>query len=92
LPVSTTLAPGLSHAQGVFIEMFITAALILSILMLGAEKHIATPFAPVGVGVMIFVTHLFAASYTGASMNTARSFAAAAITGFPHTTHWVVSL
>ena len=29
--------------------MFITAALCLAVLMLAAEKHIATPFAPVGV-------------------------------------------
>jgi aquaporin related protein len=31
----------------VFIEMFITAALCLAVLMLAAEKHSSTPFAPV---------------------------------------------
>ena len=44
---STRLAAGINEAQAVFIEMFITAALILSVLMLAAEKHNATPFAPV---------------------------------------------
>jgi aquaporin related protein len=38
---------GINPAQGVFIEMFITAALVLSVLMLAAEKHSVTPFAPV---------------------------------------------
>lgn len=44
---STVLAPGINPAQGVFIEAFITAVLCLAVLMLAAEKHIATPFAPV---------------------------------------------
>ncbi|KAJ8501844.1 hypothetical protein ONZ45_g12013 [Pleurotus djamor] len=48
LASNTILSPQTSHAQGVFIEMFITAALVLAVLMLGAEKHDATPFAPVG--------------------------------------------
>ena len=46
---STVPAANINLAQGVFIEMFITAALCLAVLMLAAEKHIATPFAPVGV-------------------------------------------
>ena len=46
---STFLQQGTSRAQGVFIEMFITGALVLSVLMLAAEKHEATAFAPVRV-------------------------------------------
>jgi hypothetical protein len=45
--ISTSLQQGTSVTQGIFIEMFITAALVLSVLMLAAEKHQATPFAPV---------------------------------------------
>jgi aquaporin related protein len=45
--LSTTLNKGVNPAQGVFIEMFITTALVLALLMLAAEKHTATPFAPV---------------------------------------------
>ena len=48
-PSSPVLAPGINPAQGVFIEAFITATLCLAVLMLAAEKHIATPFAPVRV-------------------------------------------
>ncbi|KDQ28261.1 hypothetical protein PLEOSDRAFT_1077179 [Pleurotus ostreatus PC15] len=89
LASNTRLSAQTSLAQGVFIEMFITAALVLSVLMLAAEKHVATPFAPVGVGLTLFVGHLFAVFYTGASMNTARSFGVAAVTGFPDGHHWI---
>lgn len=88
---STVLAPGINPAQGVFIEAFITACLCLSVLMLAVEKHIATPFAPVGIGLTVFVCHLFAIYFTGAGMNTARSFGPAVVTGFPDGTQWVVS-
>ena len=48
-PLSTVLSANVNRAQGVFIEMFITAALCLAVLMLAAEKHSSTPFAPVCV-------------------------------------------
>jgi aquaporin related protein len=35
--------------------MFITAALVLSVLMLAAEKHQATPFAPVSAHIVRIV-------------------------------------
>ncbi|KIM85041.1 hypothetical protein PILCRDRAFT_779689 [Piloderma croceum F 1598] len=83
------LSNGVNPAQGVFIEMFITTALVLAVLMLATEKHHATPFAPVGIGLTLFACHLWAVSYTGAGMNTARSFGPAAVTGFPYPKHWV---
>ncbi|KAI0635863.1 aquaporin-like protein [Trametes polyzona] len=89
LASNTFLGPGVNRAQGVFIEMFITAALVLAILMLAAEKHNATPFAPVGIGLTLFVCHLWAVFYTGAGMNTARAFGPAVVTGFPYDSHWV---
>jgi len=89
LASNTTLAEGVNTAQGVFIEMFITAALCLSVLMLAAEKHQATPFAPVGVGLTLFACHLFAVPFTGAGMNSARSFGPAIVSGFPFRRHWV---
>ncbi|KAN0138773.1 Aquaporin-like protein [Lactarius tabidus] len=86
---NTVPAANINLAQGVFIEMFITAALCLAVLMLAAEKHIATPFAPVGIGLTLFACHLFAVPYTGAGMNTARSFGPAAVTGFPDSSQWI---
>jgi aquaporin rerated protein, other eukaryote len=70
---STGLNPRINLAQGVFIEMFITGALVFTVLMLAAEKHAATPFAPVslpslaspptspgqvGIGLTLFAGHL----------------------------------
>ncbi|OBZ72429.1 Aquaporin-2 [Grifola frondosa] len=86
---SNTSLQGINAAQGVFIEAFVTAALVLSVLMLAAEKHTATPFAPVGIGLTLFVGHLWAVFYTGAAINTARAFGPAVVTGFPDSHHWV---
>jgi aquaporin related protein len=58
LAVETTLAHGTSIAQGVFIEMFLTAELVITILMLAAEKTRATFIAPVGIGLALFVAEL----------------------------------
>lgn len=40
--VTTTFSPGTSIAQGVFIEMFMTAHLTFVVLMLAAEKQVKT--------------------------------------------------
>ncbi|KAG0701234.1 aquaporin-like protein [Suillus ampliporus] len=89
LSVNTFLKQGINLAQGVFIEMILTATLVLAVLMLAAEKSQVTPFAPIGIGLTLFVGHLWAVFYTGASMNTARSFGPAVVTGFPYPSHWV---
>lgn len=47
-----------TELQGVFIEMFLTAALILSVAMLAAEKHSSTMLAPIGIGLTLFAGHL----------------------------------
>jgi len=58
LNVATTLGTGTSPNQGLFIEMFMTAMLIFTILMLAVEKHRATPLAPVGIGAALGLVHL----------------------------------
>lgn len=54
----TRLNPDVSIARGLFIEMFLTALLVFTILMLAAEKHQATFLAPVGIGLSLFVAEL----------------------------------
>ncbi|KAF8577880.1 aquaporin-like protein [Ramaria rubella] len=88
LVFNTSPGPSTSLTQAVFIEMFITAALCLAVLMLAAEKHRSTPFAPIGIGLTLLVCHLWAVPYTGAAMNTARAFGPAVITRF-NSSHWV---
>ena len=58
LAVETTLTNGTSIAQGLFIEMFLTAELVFTVLMLAAEKTKATFIAPVGIGLSLFVAEL----------------------------------
>ena len=55
---ATTLTPGTSIAQGLFIEMFLTAELEITILFLAAEKQKATFIAPVAIGLALFVAEL----------------------------------
>ena len=88
LVVTPSPAEGVNSAQAVFIEAFLTSALVLAVLMLAAEKHRSTPFAPIGIGLTLFACHLWGVIYTGAAMNTARAFGPAVVTGFDRS-HWV---
>lgn len=58
LAVSTTLGGGTTIAQGVIIEMILTAQLVFTIFMLAAEKHTGNFIAPVGIGLSLFVAEL----------------------------------
>lgn len=58
LAVMTLLNHDTSVAQGLFIEMFLTAELLITVLMLAAEKTKATFLAPVGIGLSLFVAEL----------------------------------
>ena len=55
---ATTLGGGTSPAQGVVIEMLLTAQLAFVIFMLAAEQHAATYLAPLGIGLSYFVAEL----------------------------------
>jgi len=56
--VQTTLAPEMSPARGVFFEMFLTAQLTFTVLMLAAEKSKDTFMAPIGIGMSLFVAEI----------------------------------
>lgn len=58
LIVQTTLQNGTSIAQGLFIEMFLTIELVITVLFMAAEKHKATFMAPVAIGLALFVAEL----------------------------------
>ncbi|WWC95726.1 hypothetical protein V866_002592 [Kwoniella sp. B9012] len=88
LAVNVSLSNGTNRAQGLFIEMFTTATLVLSVLMLAAEKHLLTPFAPLGFGFTLFIVMLFSIAFTGGAVNTARAFGPACIQGF-QSYHWI---
>lgn len=88
LSVGNTLGNGTSVSQGLFLEMFLTAQLVLTVYFLAVEKHRSTFLAPVGIGISVFIAHLAGTRFTGTSVNPARSFGPAVITGFPGY-HWI---
>ena len=55
---NTTLSTQTTTAQGLFIEMFLTAELVFVVLMLAIEKSRDTFLAPVGIGLALFVAML----------------------------------
>ncbi|KAL1634843.1 hypothetical protein SLS58_010526 [Diplodia intermedia] len=89
LNVRTTLSDGTSIAQGLFIEAFMTAELVFTILMLAKEKHKATFIAPVGIGLALFIAELCGVYYTGGSLNPARSIGPCIVTNTWDSTHWI---
>lgn len=91
LLVANTLGGGTRIVQGVFIELFLTAQLVLTVYFLAVEKHRATYFAPIGIGISIFIAHICATNWTGTSINPARSFGPAVVTKFVgyHWIYWV---
>ncbi|KAH9453090.1 hypothetical protein Pst134EA_015950 [Puccinia striiformis f. sp. tritici] len=74
--------------QGLVIEALLTGILTITVLFLAVEKHRATPFAPVAIGLVLFATHMFGVVFTGAAMNSARAFGPDVITGFK-SYHWI---
>lgn len=88
LSVANDLSDGTSTAQGLFLEMFLTSQLVITVYFLAVEKHRATYLAPIGIGVSAFLAHIAGTNYTGTSINPARSFGPAVITGFVGV-HWI---
>ena len=92
LPVRCTLGPNVSVARGLFIEMFTTTFLMISIFMLAGEKHDANNVAPLGIGLALFMGHTASIYWTGAGINPARAFgpdvALATFNGY-HWIYWV---
>lgn len=90
--VATALSSDTTIVQGVFIEMFLTALLIFTILMLAAEKHKGTFLAPIGIGLSLFVAELAGVYFTGGSLNPARTLGPCVVLhSFPgyHWIYWV---
>ncbi|EON68683.1 hypothetical protein W97_07941 [Coniosporium apollinis CBS 100218] len=89
LNVTTTLNNGMSITRGVFLEMFLTAELVFTVFMLAVEKHKATYLAPVGIGLVLFIAEMTGVYFTGGSLNPARSFGPAVVTGRFEGYHWI---
>ncbi|WWD00943.1 hypothetical protein V866_007881 [Kwoniella sp. B9012] len=89
LSVDNALGPNVSVSQGLFMEMFLTAELILAIFMLAVEKHRGTFLAPLGIGIALFMGHMVGIYYTGAGLNPARSLGPAVVEKTFPGYHWI---
>ncbi|KYK57177.1 aquaporin-2 [Drechmeria coniospora] len=89
LLVADTLSNGTSVVRGLFIEMFLTSQLVLTVYFLAVEKHRATFLAPIGIGIAVFIAHLCGTNFTGTGINPARSFGPCVVTGDFTTYQWI---
>lgn len=87
--VRVSIGGGISVAQALFMEMFLTAMLVFAIFMLAAEKHKATFIAPIGIGLALFIAELFGVYYTGGALNPARAFGPCVVARSFHGYHWI---
>ncbi|TQS34144.1 hypothetical protein Golomagni_05486 [Golovinomyces magnicellulatus] len=91
LKIANTLGNGTTKTQGLFLEMFLTCQLVLTVYLVAVEKHRSTYLGPVAIGIAVFIAHIAGTNYTGTSVNPARSFGPAVIVGFPgyHWIYWI---
>ncbi|RCK59515.1 Aquaporin-1 [Candida viswanathii] len=83
------LGGGASKSRGLFLKMFGTTILCLTVLMMAVEKSKATFMAPFAIGIALMLGHLVCVYYTGAGLNPARSFGpCVAARSFP-VYHWI---
>ncbi|CAL1533971.1 unnamed protein product, partial [Lymnaea stagnalis] len=85
----TLVSEKISLEQAVGVELFITFLLVLTVFAScdGKRKDL-NGSAPLTIGLSVTMCHLWAIDYTGASMNTARSFGPALVMG-TWDNHWV---
>ncbi|TQS36976.1 hypothetical protein Golomagni_02565 [Golovinomyces magnicellulatus] len=89
LNVQTSLGSHTTTTQGFFLEIILTATLVLTVFLLAVEKHRTTPLAPLGIGLVLFLIVLLSAQYSGASFNPARSFGPAVVQLEFASYHWI---
>ncbi|HVX01601.1 MAG TPA: aquaporin [Nitrososphaera sp.] len=77
-----------SDASGFAVEAILTFFLLTTIYMVAVHKKAAPGFAGIAIGGMIFLLHLVGVPLTGASMNPARTFGPALISGHWQS-HWI---
>ncbi|XP_076470710.1 aquaporin-5-like [Babylonia areolata] len=86
---ATVVTDVLNPGQAVGVELFITFVLVFTVFAsIDSRRRDLNGSTPLSIGLSVTMCHLFAVQYTGSSMNTARSFGPAVVTGFwDH--HWV---
>ncbi|ODV89973.1 hypothetical protein CANCADRAFT_24920 [Tortispora caseinolytica NRRL Y-17796] len=84
-----TLGHGTSRTQGLFMEMFFTALLVMTVLLTAVEKSRFTYMAPLAIGYSLFIGHLLGVGTSGAGINPARSLGPCVAARYFPTYHWI---
>lgn len=58
LQAENALSSGATATQGLFLEIILTAELVMTIIMLAVEKSRTSFIAPLGISLALFVAHL----------------------------------
>lgn len=82
---------GGSIMSGLGVEMILTFFLVTAVFMTAVHKKAASGIQGISIGGMIFLIHLIGVPLTGASVNPARTFGPALVSGFweYHWIYWV---
>jgi aquaporin related protein len=83
------VSPGFNNAQAFFAEALMTCSLCLTILFIIIDKNVLVTFAPFVVGMAIFICHMIGTPIDGTSINPARSFGPAVVTGVWTNQFWI---
>ncbi|ORX60570.1 aquaporin-like protein [Hesseltinella vesiculosa] len=83
------LSHDFNYAQGFFAEMLLSYVLCMVILFVIVDNQVSlAQLAPIVVGIAVFMCHMIGTPIDGTSVNPARSFAAAVVTG-QWEGHWI---
>ncbi|MEE8301909.1 MAG: MIP family channel protein [Candidatus Tectomicrobia bacterium] len=82
------LGPDVSVGMGLLMEIVITFALVFVIFATAVDPRGMGNLAPLAIGLTVLADHLLAVPITGASMNPARSFGPALVSG-EWAGHWL---
>lgn len=63
LQAENSLSSGTEPVQGLFLEVILTAELVMTIIMLAVEKSRTSFIAPLAIGFALFVAHLIGMSH-----------------------------
>ena len=84
----TPWGPDVSISMGLVMEIVVTFVLVFVIFATAVDPGGIAPLAPLAIGLAVLVDHLVAIPITGASMNPARSFGPALVSG-EWADHWI---
>ncbi|RIB09026.1 aquaporin-like protein [Gigaspora rosea] len=87
---ATTLASGTTVMEGLLLEIFCTSILTFAVYILAIDENSDCP--ALGIGWALFISAIAAGPYTGGSLNPARTFGPALVTGDYGTANWIYYL